>query len=47
MISDIHWPGLSVDINYDDTGYWDLMCEFQNKDGYYEHDYVANISDGI
>ena len=46
-LADIHWPGLPVDLNYDNTGYWDLMYEFQNKDGYYEPDYVANVSDVI
>ena len=46
-LSDIHWPGLPVNLNYDDTGYWNLLHEFQNKVGYYEPDYVANVSDGI
>lgn len=47
MLSDIHWPGLPVNLNYDDTGYWALLKEFQNKVGYYEPDYVANVGDGI
>lgn len=24
-LSDIHWPGLPVDLNNDDIGYWDCM----------------------
>lgn len=46
-LSDIHWPGLSVDLNDDGTGYWDLLYEFQNKLGYYEPDYTAVVNDGI
>ena len=47
MLSDIHWNGRPVNLNYDDTGYWDLLNEFQNKIGYFEPDYVADVSDGI
>lgn len=46
-LSDIHWPGLAVDLNADGTGYWSLLYEFQNKVGYYEPDYTANVTDGI
>lgn len=46
-LSDIHWPGLPVDLNGDGTGYWDLLYEFQNKLGYYEPDYTAVVKDGI
>lgn len=46
-LSDIHWPGLAVDLNADGTGYWSLLYEFQNKVGYYEPDYSANVTDGI
>lgn len=46
-LSDVHWSGLSVDLNNDGTGHWDLLYEFQNKIGYYEPDYVAVVNDGI
>lgn len=46
-LSDIHWPGLAVDLNADGTGYWSLLYEFQNKVGYYEPYYTANVTDGI
>ena len=46
-LSDIHWPGLPVDLNDDGTGYWDLLYEFKNKLGYYEPDYIAVVNDGI
>lgn len=41
QLSDIHWPGLPVDLNDDEYAYWDLLHEFKNKAGYYEPDYVA------
>lgn len=47
ILSDIHWPGLAVDLNNDGTGYWELLYEFQNKIGYYEPDYVAKVGEGI
>lgn len=47
VLSDIQWPGLPVNLNYDDQGYWELLYEFKNKVGYYEPDYVADVSDGI
>ena len=47
ILSDIHWPGLPVDLNDDGTGYWELLYEFQNKLGYYEPDYNAVVNDGI
>lgn len=46
-LSDIHWHGLPVNLNYDETGYWSLLHEFQNKIGYYEPDYVASVGDAI
>ena len=46
-LADIHWPGVAVDLNYDGTGYWSLLHEFQSKVGYYEPDYTANVADGI
>jgi len=46
-LSDIHWLGLSVNLNDDDMGYWDLLYEFQNIIGYYEPDYTVVINDGI
>lgn len=46
-LSDIHWPGLAVDLNDDGAGYWELLYEFQNKLGYYEPDYTAVVNDGI
>ena len=46
-LSDIQWPGLNVNMNYDDTGNWNLLHEFKNKVGYYEPDYVAHVGDGI
>lgn len=45
-LSDIHWPGLPVDLNNDGIGYWDLLYEFKNKIGYYEPDYIAMVNDG-
>lgn len=45
-LSDIHWPGLPVDLNNDGSGYWDLLYEFKNKIGYYEPDYIAMVNDG-
>lgn len=46
-LSDIHWSGLPVNLNYDDNGYWSMLHEFQNKIGYYEPDYVATVGDAI
>lgn len=45
-LSDIHWPGTSVDLNNDGIGFWDLLYEFQNKIGYYEPDYTAVVTEG-
>ena len=47
VLSDIHWPGLSVDLNGDGSGHWGLLYEFQNKLGYYEPEYTAVVNDGI
>lgn len=46
-LTDIHWPGLPVDLNDDEYAYWDLFHEFRNKAGYYEPDYVATVGEGI
>ena len=46
-LTDIHWPGLAVDLNHDGIGHWALLYEFQNKIGYYEPDYTASVSDGM
>ena len=32
-LTDIHWPGLAVDLNHDGIGHWALLYEFQNKIG--------------
>jgi hypothetical protein len=47
-LTNIHWPGLAVDLNNDDegVGYWSLLYEFQNKIGYYEPAYTATVTDG-
>ena len=46
-LSDIHWPGLPVNLNGDEHAYWDLLHEFKNKPGYYEQDYAATVGDGF
>lgn len=46
-LSDIHWPGLPVNLNKDEYAYWALLNEFKNMPGYYEPDYIATVGEGI
>ncbi len=47
ILSDIHWHGLPVNLDNDNTGNWELLYEFQHKLGYFEPDYTAYVAEGM
>ena len=42
-LTEIHWTGLSVNLNRDNSASWDMIYEYKDQIGYYEPDYVLEV----
>lgn len=45
-LTKIHWTGYPVELNYDKTTYHVIQREMEEKIGYYEPNYIADVAKG-